>query len=253
MNFRIDGKVAIVTGASSGIGAAIAKGFAEAGAKVVVNYSSSKEKAEAVVNSIHGKGGEAIAVQANVSKSDEVQFLFDQTFEAFGKLDILVNNAGALFKRCEIKDMSEELWDRLFEVNIKSVYLCSQKAMSTMLEQKSGKIINISSQAARNGGGPGSVAYASTKGAISTFTKGLAKELAGSGILVNGVAPGIIATPLHDTTTPDEIRANRIKDIPLGREGTPEECVGAALFLASSAADYITGEMIEVNGGTLMD
>lgn len=253
MNFRIDGKVAVITGASTGIGAAMAKGFAEAGAKVVVNYNSSKEKAEAVVESIVKNGGEAIAVQADVSQQKDVDSLFKEALNAFGKVDILVNNAGGLLQRCKIEEMDEELWERVYAVNAKSVFLCSKAAIPHLKQQGGGRIINVSSQAARNGGGIGSGAYASSKGAVSTLTKSLAKELAGDGILVNGIAPGVISTPFHDRYTPDEVRAKMEKVIPLGREGAPEECVGAALLLASPAGNYMTGEMIEVNGGNLMD
>ncbi|MCM3713494.1 SDR family NAD(P)-dependent oxidoreductase [Halalkalibacter oceani] len=253
MKIELNGQVAIVTGASTGIGAAVAKGLAEAGAQVVVNYNNSKEKAEEVVSEIERKGGRAIAVQADVSRKEEVEALFAQTVDTYGKLNLLINNAGGLLKRTAIEEMEEELWDRVFEVNAKSVFLCSKQAIPLLKQQGGGKIINLSSQAARNGGGGGSIAYASSKGAVSTFTKGLAKELASANILVNGIAPGIIATPFHDRYTPEEMRAKMQMQIPLGREGTPEECVGAVLFLASEAADYMTGEMIEVNGGTLMD
>lgn len=156
-------------------------------------------------------------------------------------------------QRAPIEEMAEELWDRLYSVNIKSVFLCSKKAIPFLKQRGKGKIINISSLAAKTGGGGGSVAYASTKGAIATFTKGLAKELAADRILVNAIAPGIITTPLHDLSTPQELRAQLNAGNPLGREGAPEECAGAVLFLCSDSADYITGETIEVNGGILMD
>jgi 3-oxoacyl-[acyl-carrier protein] reductase len=253
MKLSFEGKVVLITGSSTGIGNAFARGFAESGAKVVVNYNNSSEQALALVNSIREQGGEAIAIQADVSDSEGVDTLFEGALSTYGKLDILVNNAGALIQRCSIEEMTEELWERIFAVNTKSVFLCSRKVIPIMKKQGGGKIINISSQAARNGGGGGSIAYASSKGAVSTFTKGLAKELAPFGILVNGIAPGVIATPFHDRYTPEVLREQMLKGIPLGREGTPEECVGAVLFLASSSADYITGEMIEVNGGTLMD
>jgi 3-oxoacyl-[acyl-carrier protein] reductase len=253
LKLSFEEKVVLVTGASTGIGSAIAKEFALSGARVVVNYNSSAEPALALVESIRKEGGEAIAVQADVSNSSGVDALFERTLAEYGKLNILVNNAGALIQRCSIEEMTEELWERIFAVNTKSVFLCARKAIPLLKQQGGGKIINISSQAARNGGGGGSIAYASSKGAVSTFTKGLAKELAPHRILVNGIAPGVITTPFHDRYTPEPLREQMLKGIPLGREGTPEECVGAVLFLASSAADYITGEMIEVNGGTLMD
>ncbi|MCM3714874.1 SDR family NAD(P)-dependent oxidoreductase [Halalkalibacter oceani] len=253
MDVRFDQKVIVVTGASTGIGAAIARGFGEAGGKVVVNYRKSAKEAEDVVASIHKAGGEAISVKADVSKAEEVDQLFQKTIDAYGGLDILVNNAGALMQRTPIEEMPEELWDLLYSVNIKSVFLCSKKAIPLLKQRGKGKIINVSSLAAKTGGGGGSVGYASTKGAIATFTKGLAKELAADRILVNAIAPGIITTPLHELSTPEKLRAQLNAGIPLGREGAPEECAGAVLFLCSNSADYITGETIEVNGGILMD
>lgn len=253
MDLRFDGKVVMITGASKGIGRAMAKGFADSGAKVVINYNSSQAEAESLLEDIHKNGGEAIIVQADVSKKEDVDRLFDQALDAYGRIDVLVNNAGALLQRASIEEYAEEMWDRVYAVNVKSAFLCSQKVIPIMKKQGGGKIINLSSQAARNGGGSGSVPYASAKGAVLTFTKGLAKELAPHNILVNAIAPGVIATPFHDEYTPPELRKKITANIPLGREGTPEECVGATLLLASSAADYITGETIEVNGGNLMD
>lgn len=253
MDLRFDEKVVMITGASKGIGRAMAKGFADSGAKVVINYNSSQAEAESLLKDIHKNGGEAIIVQADVSKKEDVDRLFDQALDAYGRIDVLVNNAGALLQRASIEEYAEEMWDRVYAVNIKSAFLCSQKVIPIMKKQGGGKIINLSSQAARNGGGSGSVPYASAKGAVLTFTKGLAKELAPHNILVNAIAPGVIATPFHDEYTPPELRKKITANIPLGREGTPEECVGATLLLASSAADYITGETIEVNGGNLMD
>ncbi|MBA3792489.1 MAG: SDR family oxidoreductase, partial [Rubrobacter sp.] len=168
-------------------------------------------------------------------------------------LDILVNNAGSLLERRSLEEMTEDLWDRVMEVNLKSVYLCSQAVLPLMKRQGRGRIVNITSVAARNGGGPGSVAYATAKGGVSTLTRAMAKELVADNILVNGVAPGVITTPFHDRFTPPDVREKMAGAIPIGREGTPEETAGAVVFLASSAADYLVGEIIEVNGGQLMD
>jgi 3-oxoacyl-[acyl-carrier protein] reductase len=148
--------------------------------------------------------------------------------------------------------MTEDLWERVMAVNLKSVYLCSQAVLPAMKSRGRGRIINMTSVAARNGGARGSVAYATAKGGVSTLTRAMAKELVGEGILVNGVAPGIITTPFHDRFTPPEMREGMTAAIPLGREGTPEEVAGAVVFLASPAADYLVGEIIEVNGGQLM-
>ena len=148
--------------------------------------------------------------------------------------------------------MTEDLWDRVMDVNLKSVFLCSQAVLPLMQRQGKGRIINVTSVAARNGGGIGSAAYATSKGGVSTLTRAMAKELISEGILVNGVAPGIITTPFHDRFTPPEMREKMVSGIPIGREGTPEETAGAVVFLASPAADYIVGEIIEVNGGQLM-
>lgn len=253
MEFNFTNKVAVVTGASTGIGAEVAKGFGKSGAKVVVHYNRSSEKAEAVVQAIQDAGGEAVAIQADLSSKAGVDQLFAGVIDEYAKVDILFNNAGALIERCQISDLPEELWDKVYDLNVKSVFLCSQKAIPLMKDNGSGVIINTASVAARNGGGGGSVHYASAKGAVLTFTKGLAKELATLNIRVNGINPGVISTPFHDQFTPDEVRKNFVNGIPMGREGTPQECVGTVLFLASEAASYITGEVIEVNGGQLTD
>src|SRR5918998_131347 len=172
--------------------------------------------------------------------------------DRYGRLDVLVNNAGSLIERRSFSDMTEDLWERVMAVNLKSVYLCSRAVLPMMKRQGKGRIINMTSVAARTGGAPGSVAYATAKGGVSTLTRAMAKELVGEGILVNGVAPGVITTPFHDRFTPAEVRGALVGSIPMGREGTPEEVAGAVVFLASAWADYLVGEIIEVNGGQLM-
>ena len=247
------GEVAWVTGSSTGIGRAVAEGLAREGCRVAVHYNSSEGEAREVVNGIEGSGGEAMLVGGDVSDGGEVRRMADEIEDRFGRLDILVNNAGSLLERRSLEEMTEDLWDRVMEVNLKSVYLCSQAVLPVMKRQGRGRIVNITSVAARNGGGPGSVAYATAKGGVSTLTRAMAKELVADNILVNGVAPGVITTPFHDRFTPPDVREKMAGAIPIGREGTPEETAGAVVFLASSAADYLVGEIIEVNGGQLMD
>jgi 3-oxoacyl-[acyl-carrier protein] reductase len=254
MNIRFDDKNVIVTGASTGIGRATAIEFARCGASVVVNYFHSPEAADEVVETILTEGGKAIAVQADVSKISDVEKLVRESMIFFGnRIDILVNNAGGLLERKPIMEVSEELWDECFDLNVKSVFLCCQAVVPVMKKQGSGKIVNVSSIAARNGGGPGAAHYSTSKSAVLTFTKGLAKELARTGIVVNNVAPGIITTPFHDKFTPKETRNNFKRMIPIGREGTAQETAWSILFLASNYADYIVGETLEINGGLLMD
>jgi 3-oxoacyl-[acyl-carrier protein] reductase len=245
-------EVAWVTGSSTGIGRAVAEGFAEQGCRVVVHYNASEDEAREVVEQIESSGGKAALVGGDVSDAGEVKRMVAEIEDRYGRLNILVNNAGSLIERSTLEEMTEDLWDRVMQVNLKSVYLCSQAVLPIMKRQESGRIINVTSIAARNGGGPGSVAYATAKGGVSTLTRAMAKELISDGILVNGVAPGVITTPFHDRFTPPEMREGMARSIPMGREGTPEETAGAVLFLASSWADYIVGEIIEVNGGQLM-
>ena len=172
--------------------------------------------------------------------------------DRYGRLDVLVNNAGSLVERRTLAEMTEDLWDRVMDVNLKSVYLCSRTVLPMMKRRGAGRIINLTSVAARNGGGLGSVAYATAKGGVSTLTRAMAKELVSENILVNGVAPGIITTPFHDRFTPPEMREGFKNAIPIGREGTSEETASVVAFLASPGANYLVGEIIEVNGGQLM-
>jgi 3-oxoacyl-[acyl-carrier protein] reductase len=254
MHIRFDDKNVIVTGASTGIGRATAIEFARCGAQVVVNYFHSPDAAKEVVDVIKSEGGVATDIQADVSKASEVQKLVQYSKDFFGEqIHILINNAGGLLERKAIMEIDENLWDECFDLNVKSVFLCCQAVAPVMKKQGYGKIINISSVAARNGGGPGAAHYSTSKSAVLTFTKGLAKELIPYGITVNNVSPGVITTPFHDKFTPDELRENLKKMIPQGREGTAQETAYSILFLASEYADYIVGETLEINGGMLMD
>ena len=247
--FNLSGKTALITGASSGIGAATARLFAQLGARVAIGFNRNAHGAAEVLKSIEQSGGKAFAIQAEMLHASEITRLVKQSP---GPIDILVNNAGSLIERVIFEKMTEALWDEVIDLNLKSAMLASQAVMPSMIERKTGSIINIVSIAGRNGGGPGAGAYATAKGGLITLTKALAKELAPHGIRVNGVSPGVIDTPFHEVFSTPEMMANFVKTIPLGRVGTSEEVANVIAFLASDAASYITGENIEVNGGQLM-
>src|SRR4051794_23942072 len=246
------GKVALVTGASSGIGAATATVLADLGAKVAIGYYHNERGANDVCESIVAAGGTAITVRADVRRVDAAAPLIDAVTTGVGPIHIPVNNARSLVKRQAIVDLTEEIWDDIMNLNLKSVAFVSRAAMPGMIARKKGAIVNIVSIAGRNGGGPGAGPYSSSKGGLITFTKSLAKELAPHGIRVNAVSPGVIDTPFHEQFSTPEMIAGFVKGIPLGRVGTSMECATAIAFLASDAASYIVGETVEVNGGQLM-
>ena len=248
----LTGKVALVTGASSGIGAATAVLFAEMGAKVAVGYFHNKEGALAVLRSIAAAGGTAVPAPGDFRRIHEIRAVVGQVVQELGPIDILVNNAGSLVKRSLLKDLTEELWDDVFSLNVKSAVFASQAVAPAMIARGTGAIVNVVSIAAHNGGGPGAGTYASAKAALISFTKSLAKEMAPHGVRVNAVSPGTIDTPFHQVFSTPEMIANTIKTIPLGRLGTSEECAQAIAFLASGAASFLVGETIEINGGQLM-
>jgi 3-oxoacyl-[acyl-carrier protein] reductase len=248
MKIDLKGKTALVTGGARDIGRAIVLALADAGASVVVNYHASSDKANAVVDEVKSKGGKAVAVRADVTKSGEVRKLMDATRAAFGgTLDILVNNAGGLIARKSVAEMDEAFFDDVMSLNFKSVFLVTNAAIPMLSE--SGAIINLSSLAARDGGGPGSHVYAAAKGAVLTLTRGLSKELAPRRIRVNAVSPGMIDTTFHDLHTKPEARKATAARTSAGREGTAADVANAVVFLASDASSYITGESIEINGG----
>ncbi|MCG6134220.1 MAG: 3-oxoacyl-[acyl-carrier-protein] reductase [Nostoc sp. LLA-1] len=241
-------KVAIVTGASRGIGRAIALQLASQGATVVVNYASSSSAADNVVAEINAAGGQAIALQANVSQADQVDALFNTTIEKFKRIDILVNNAG-ITRDTLLLRMKPEDWQAVIDTNLTGVFLCTRLASKTMLKQRSGRIINIASVAGQMGN-PGQANYSAAKAGVIGFTKTVAKELASRGITVNAVAPGFIVTDMTNNLSNTE---DILKFIPLGRYGEAEEVAGMVRFLAADpAAAYITGQVFNVDGGMVM-
>ena len=244
---RLRGQVALVTGASRGIGRAIAFSLASEGATVVVNYASSSTAAEQVVAEITEAGGNAIALQADVSQADQVDALVNATMEKFNRLDVLVNNAG-ITRDTLLLRMKPEDWQAVIDLNLTGVFLCTRAASKIMLKQKSGRIINITSVSGLMGN-PGQANYRAAKAGVIGFTKTVAKELAARGITANAVAPGFIVTDMTSGVKAEEI----LKFIPLGRFGQPEEIAGMVRFLAAdAAAAYITGQVFNVDGGMVM-
>ncbi|MFK8181995.1 MAG: 3-oxoacyl-[acyl-carrier-protein] reductase [Phormidesmis sp.] len=241
-------KVAIITGSSRGIGKAAALAIAQEGAKVVVNYARSSGAAEEVVATITGQGGEAIALQADVSQADQVDAMIKATMDKFGRIDVLVNNAG-ITRDTLLLRMKPEDWQAVIDLNLTGVFLCTRAVSKIMLKQRSGRIINISSVAGLMGN-PGQANYSAAKAGVIGFTKTIAKELAPRGVTANAVAPGFIATDMTgDLKNTEEI----LKFIPLGRYGQAEEVAGLIRFLAADpAAAYITGQVMNVDGGMVM-
>jgi len=271
--FDFTGKIVLVTGASSGIGRATAELFGEYGARVAVSYLKNQAGAEAAVAAISSNyalgaasGAEgsptvtdtgsrrALAVRADVTKNSEIERMIAEVEENLGAIDILVNNAGSLVERLKTAELTEARWDEVFALNVKSAFFAAQRVIPKMLEKGGGVIVNVTSIAGRNGGAPGSIHYSAAKGAMLTMNKGLAKEFANQGIRVNGVSPGVIDTPFHETFSTPEAMANFANNvIPMGRVGTSREVAQVIAFLASDAASYLCGETIEINGGMLMD
>ena len=245
---ELKGKVAIVTGASKGIGAAIAKGLAAAGASVAVNYASSREGADRVVAEISGKGGKAIAVEADVSKAADVQRLFDETKRAFGSFDVLVNNAG-VYAFAPLEEVTEDEFHREFNINVLGVLLASREAMK-YFGPGGGSVINISSIASTSPT-PTAVVYSATKGAVDTITRVLATELGPKKIRVNAINPGGVETEgVHSMgVIGSEFEKRMVARTPLGRLGQPDDIASVAVFLASAGSGWITGETIAVGGG----
>ncbi|MGP1349328.1 MAG: 3-oxoacyl-[acyl-carrier-protein] reductase [Stomatobaculum sp.] len=243
---NLSGKTALVTGASRGIGRAVALRLAAEGAAVAVNYNGSAEKAAEVAAEITAAGGQAFAVQANVAEQAAVQAMFEQIFERFGSLDILVNNAG-IIQDALLIGMKEEQFDRVIAANLKGSYLCMQLAAKKMIRQRSGRIINISSYSGLHGNA-GQMNYAASKAGVIGMTKTAARELGGRGITVNAVAPGFIDTDMT-AALPEKSKDAILSQVPLLRMGEAEEIAAAVAFLAGEDAAYITGQVLSVDGG----
>jgi len=247
--FDLTGKVAVVTGSSRGIGAGIAKSLAAQGAKVVVNHRSSPDGAAEVAAAIKENGGEVIVVQADVSQFEEAQRLINETIDTYGQIDILVNNAGTT-RDMLIMKMKPEDWELVLKTNLFSTYNCSKAATRPMMKKRTGRIINITSVVGL-AGQAGQTNYAASKAGMIGFTKSLAKELGSRNITVNAVAPGFIPTALTEVL-PEEMVQAAIDNTPVGRLGATEDVASAVVFLASDEASFITGQVLTVDGGMVM-
>lgn len=245
---EFEGKTVLITGSSRDIGRACAIKFGKQGANVVINYNSNKDAADEAVSAVEAAGGKAIAVKADVTKQSEVDALVTATVDAFGdEIHVLVNNAGGLVARKKLPEMDEEFLNWVMQLNFTSAFMVTQAVVPHM--PKGSAIVNLGSLAGRDGAGGGATAYGASKGALMTWTRGLAKEIGPDGIRVNGLAPGMIDTTFHDTFTPDAARRNVEASVPLRRQGTSEDCANLVLFLASDASSYITGANVDINGG----
>jgi 3-oxoacyl-[acyl-carrier protein] reductase len=247
------GKSVLITGASTGIGAAVAKGFGQCGARVGVHYHKSAEAAEQIAAAVGEAGGAAALLQGDVTDRADVARIIATHIQSFGALDVLINNAGDVVRRSAFEDLDEPLIDDIIGLNARSVVTACRLAVPQFVRQGHGNIINTTSLAARQAGGPGSSIYTAAKGFVQSLTHFLAREYAARNIRVNAVAPGLIMTPLQErNTTPEQLEA-MARAIPLGRAGQPEDCVGAFLFLASDAlSGFVTGATIDVNGGAYL-
>lgn len=247
----LENKTVLITGASSGIGAAVAVGFARHGANVAVHYHSNAAGAEMVLEQVRSKGVKGYAVCGDLREAVAGKDVANQVHHFFGRIDILINNAGALVRRIPPSAVDDAIFHEIVDINCKSMVLMSTAVLPFL--SRGSAIINVSSVAARFGGAGGAGLYAASKGFVLTYTRSLARELAGAGIRVNQVVPGLIRTPFHETLTSQQQFRALEETIPMGRAGTAEECVGAFLFFASDAlSGYVTGQSLDVNGGQLM-
>ncbi len=249
----LQAKAILITGASTGIGAAAARAFARVGANVVVHYNASRDAAEGVAADVRAAGAKAALVGGDVTRETEVKRIVAEAHAAFGRIDVLINNAGGLVARTKIEDYTEAFIDAVLRLNVVHVALFVREVVPLMRRRGSGNIINVSSIAARHGGGAGAIIYAAAKGFVSAATHGWAKELAADRIRVNAVSPGVITTPFHERySTPQQLAAMQAT-IPMNRLGSADECAGTFLYLASDdLSGYVTGQVIEVNGGQYM-
>lgn len=245
-------KVVLITGASGGIGSQMARDFARGGATVVVHDFGLPDAAKALMKDIADLGAKALLVDGDLTDEATVARIVSEIDTNFGRLDVLVNNAGASPNKMAFSDLPANVWDKVININLRSVFLVTQACLPLLERSGRGRIINISSTAARNGGAPGGSAYSAAKGAVSSLTKAFAKDFCSKGIHVNAVAPGLIDTAFYGNVNVADKYAERIKGIPAGRVGAPADISGPVLFLASPLADYITGEVIEVSGGLSM-
>ncbi|MEP7183253.1 MAG: SDR family oxidoreductase [Betaproteobacteria bacterium] len=253
MHPDLKGKVVLITGASTGIGAAAARAFAREGCKLVIHYNASRDAARALADDVKKLGAEAVLSGGDVTQEADVKRIVAESLAAYGRIDVLINNAGGMLGRVKIEDFTVEHIDRVLALNVTQVAVFMREVVPVMRRQKSGNIINVTSIAARNGGGGGAVLYAGAKGFVSTVTRGWAKEVIGDGIRVNAISPGVITTPFHERySTAEQLKAMQAT-IPMNRLGSADECAGTLLYLASEAmSGYITGQIIEINGGQLM-
>ena len=245
----LSGKTAIVTGGGRDIGKACVMALAAEGANVVINYHSSSVGADSAVKEIQAAGGKALALKGDLTDQKDVDALIARTVETFGAVDVLVNNTGGLVARKTIAEMDLAHWNAVMDLNLTSAFLMIKACLPHM--SAGSAIVNLASQAGRDGGGPGAVAYATSKGAMMTFTRGLAKEL-GPDIRVNAINPGMIDTDFHNIFTKDAVRANVANATPLKREGRPQEIGDLVVFLASDKSSFMTGTSVDINGGLLM-
>jgi 3-oxoacyl-[acyl-carrier protein] reductase len=245
---ELDGRVALVTGASRGIGASIALSLAKAGAKVGINYNTSRDAAEKVVEKIEANGGEALLLEGDVAEESSAGSVVKRVLEQWGQIDILVNNAGINRDRLLLR-MSLEDWDTVLDVNLRGTFICSKLVMPQMIKQRSGRIVNISSVVGLSGN-PGQANYAAAKAGLIGFTKAVAREVASRNVTVNAVAPGFVTTGMVDSLS-EETQKKILGRIPMGRFGTAEDVSHAVLFLCSDGAGYITGQVLTIDGGMI--